>query len=45
MVVAVVGVLGAVILGVHFLTHIDVELLISDPAEKGHLPAYTGKYT
>lgn len=45
MVIAVVGVLGAVILGVNFLTHIDVELLISDPAEKGHLPAYTGMYT
>jgi hypothetical protein len=40
-----VAVLGGGILGIHFATHIDVTLLLSDPAEQAALPFYTGSYT
>lgn len=42
---AVVAMMGVVILAIHFSTHIDVELLLADPADRGHLPGYTGLYT
>lgn len=42
---ALVGIMGAVILTIHFTTHVDVTLIISDPADKGHLPGYSGLYT
>lgn len=41
----VAGIMGVVILTIHFTTHVDVTLLISDPADKGHLPGYSGLYT
>lgn len=44
-VLAIAGLLGGVVMGVHFATDIDVNLLLADPAELVSLPAYTGAYT
>lgn len=42
---ALIILMGSGILAIHFSTHIDVNLLLSDPAEVAHLPGYTGIYT
>jgi hypothetical protein len=41
----IVIVLGSFIVVIHFATDVDVNLFLSDPAEKAFLPFYTGSYT
>lgn len=44
-IIAVLVVIGAAIVLVHFATDIDVNLFLADPAEIAHLPFYTGAMT
>ena len=45
LVLAIVGLLGAIILLIHFATDINVRIILSDPAETALLPEYAGWYS
>ena len=45
LVLVVTGILGAVIVLVHFATDVNVRIILSDPAETALLPEYAGWYS